>query len=159
MAGYQAKKDCIHQLERNAQVTIYRTGHCWLHQHLRKIGLHPTALCEFELSEVTPQHILQTCPNMSIKSAGLLAGAYCPKVQALGNSGGPEKKLPWSEGLIGHGRTQKKKKLIVPLWFWFQEPNVWFQNIQTNLHILGVWFTEWCFELKYTIAIAFRFQK
>jgi hypothetical protein len=28
MAGYQAKKDCIHQLERNAQVTIYRTGHC-----------------------------------------------------------------------------------------------------------------------------------
>jgi hypothetical protein len=44
--GYQLEKDCIHQLERNAQVTIYRlrTGHCRLHQHLMKMGLHPTAL-------------------------------------------------------------------------------------------------------------------
>jgi hypothetical protein len=31
--GYQVDKDSIHQLERNAQVTIYRlrTGHCRLH--------------------------------------------------------------------------------------------------------------------------------
>jgi hypothetical protein len=46
---------------------MYRlcTGHCRLHQHLRKTGLHPTALCECGLSEQTPEHILQTCPNMS----------------------------------------------------------------------------------------------
>jgi hypothetical protein len=36
-----------------------------LHQHPRKMGLHPTALCECGLSEQTPEHILQMCPNMS----------------------------------------------------------------------------------------------
>jgi hypothetical protein len=29
------------------------------------MGLHPTALHECGLSEQTPEHILQTCPNMS----------------------------------------------------------------------------------------------
>jgi hypothetical protein len=60
-------KDSIHQLERNTQVTIYwlRAGHCRLHQYLRKMGLHPTALCECGLSEQMPEHILQTWPNMS----------------------------------------------------------------------------------------------
>jgi hypothetical protein len=29
------------------------------------MGLHPTALCECRLGEQTPEHILQTCPNMS----------------------------------------------------------------------------------------------
>jgi hypothetical protein len=37
-----------------------------LHQHQRKMGLHPSALCECGLSdEQMPEHILQTCPNMS----------------------------------------------------------------------------------------------
>jgi hypothetical protein len=45
--------------------TSHRGHYCRLHQHLRKMGLHPTALCECGLSEQTPEHILQTCPNMS----------------------------------------------------------------------------------------------
>jgi hypothetical protein len=34
-------------------------------QHLRKMGLHRTSLCKCGLSEQMPEHILQTCPNMS----------------------------------------------------------------------------------------------
>jgi hypothetical protein len=101
----------MHEIDYN--IYRLRTRHCRLRQHLRKMGLHPTALCECGLSEQTPEHILQTCPNMSVKSAALLAGVHCPREQALGNSGGPGKnyqlrRVPRSEGLNGHGRTQKK---------------------------------------------------
>jgi hypothetical protein len=53
-----------------------------------------------------PQHV---------KSAALLAGAHCPKYQALGNTGWPEEsyqlcRVPQIEGLISHDQTQKKKK-------------------------------------------------
>jgi hypothetical protein len=51
-----------------------------------------------------------------VKLVALLAGAHdCPKDQALGNRGEPEKhyqlcRVPRSKGLNGHGRTQKKNK-------------------------------------------------
>jgi hypothetical protein len=55
-----------------------------------------------------PQHV---------KSAALLAGAHCPKDQALGNTGWPEEnyqlcRVPQIEGLIGHDRMQKKKNTL-----------------------------------------------
>ena len=64
--GYQPLKDSIHQLERRGQVLIYRlrTGHCRLRQHMRKLGLRTSATCECGCEE-TPEHILQTCPNLS----------------------------------------------------------------------------------------------
>jgi hypothetical protein len=76
-------------------------------------NLHPTALCECGLREQMPEHILQTSPQ-HVKSAALLAGAHWPNDQALGDSGGRTGenyqlcRVPRSEGLIGHGRTQKK---------------------------------------------------
>ncbi|XP_064622569.1 ribonuclease H-like [Lineus longissimus] len=59
--GYQPLKDSIHQLDRKGQVSIYRlrTGHCKLHQRLKRLGLHPTASCECGLSDQTPRYILQ----------------------------------------------------------------------------------------------------
>jgi hypothetical protein len=113
--GYQVEKDSIHQLERNAQVTIYRlhTGHCRLHQQLMKMVLHPTALCECGHSEQTPEDILQTCPNMSSRQH-FWPGPTVLKTKLWGTVEDLRKttnfRVPRIEGLISHDRTQKKKK-------------------------------------------------
>jgi hypothetical protein len=78
-----------------------------------------TSLCSLDKkwSAQCRTNCVSECPeksNLTGKPQNLLL--HCPKDQALGNSGGPEKnyqlcRVPQSEGLNGHGRTQKKKPL------------------------------------------------
>jgi hypothetical protein len=98
----------------HSQTSTPRTGHCRLHQHLRKMGLQQlsvdvgSASRRLSVPAYLPQHV---------RLAAILAGAHCTalKTKLWGNSGGPEKNYqlcrePRSEGLNDHGRTQKKKK-------------------------------------------------
>ena len=63
---YQAHLDPIWRLERVQQTTIFRlrTGHCGLSAHLKRTGISDTSLCECGQADQTPDHVLQSCPNM-----------------------------------------------------------------------------------------------
>jgi hypothetical protein len=111
------------------------------------MGLHSTALrmwarqADTWTSADLPQHV---------KSAALLAGANCPKDQALGNTGWPEEnyqlcRVPRIEGLIGHDRMQKKKKYW-HVWYTYPGVKVW------NFFNVGVKKGLTCMKLQQTLS-------
>ena len=55
----------IHQLDREAQVTIFRlrTGHCQLLSHLHRLKISHSDKCPCRTGPQTPNHILQSCPT------------------------------------------------------------------------------------------------
>ena len=57
-------EDSIHQLDRAAQVTIFRlrTGHCQLLSHLHRLKISHSDECPCGTGHQTPNHILQSCP-------------------------------------------------------------------------------------------------
>ena len=60
-----AEEDSIHQLDRAAQVTIFRlrTGHCQLLSHLHRLKISHSDECPCGTGPQTPNHILQSCPT------------------------------------------------------------------------------------------------
>ena len=58
-------EDGIHQLDRAAQVTIFRlrTGHCQLLSHLHRLKISHSDECPRGTGPQTPSHILQSCPT------------------------------------------------------------------------------------------------
>ena len=59
------EEDSIHQLDRAAQVTIFRlrTGHCQLLSHLHRLKISHSDECPCSTGPQTPIHILQFCPT------------------------------------------------------------------------------------------------
>ena len=59
------EEDSIHQLDRAAQVTIFRLriGHCQLLSHLHRLEISHSDECPFGTGPQTPNHILQSCPT------------------------------------------------------------------------------------------------
>ena len=59
------EEDSIHQLDRAAQVTIFRlrTGHCQLLSHLHRLKISHSDECPCGTGPQTPNHILQSCPT------------------------------------------------------------------------------------------------
>ena len=59
------EEDSIHQLDRAAQVTIFRlrTGHCQLLSHLHGLKFSHSDECPCGTGPQTPNHILQSCPT------------------------------------------------------------------------------------------------
>ena len=59
------EEDSIHQMDRAAQVTIFRlrTGHCQLLSHLHRLKISHSDECPCGTSPQTPNHILQSCPT------------------------------------------------------------------------------------------------
>ena len=59
------EEDNIHQLDRAAQVTMFRlrTGHCQLFSHLHRLKISHSDECPWGTDPRTPNHILQSCPN------------------------------------------------------------------------------------------------
>ena len=57
------EEDSIHQLDRAAQVTIFRlrTGHCQLLSHLHRLKISHSDECPCGTGPQTPNHILQSC--------------------------------------------------------------------------------------------------
>ena len=55
----------FHQLDRAAQVTIFRlrTGHCQLLSHLHRLNISHSDECPCGTGPQTPNHILQSCPT------------------------------------------------------------------------------------------------
>ena len=55
----------IHQLDRAAQVTIFRlrTGQCQLLSHLYRLKISHSDECPCSIGPQTPNHILQSCPT------------------------------------------------------------------------------------------------
>ena len=60
-----AEEDSIHQLDRTAQVTIFklRTGHCQLLSRLHRLKISHSDECACGTGPQTPNHILQSCPT------------------------------------------------------------------------------------------------
>ena len=58
------EEDSIHQLDRAAQVTIFRlrTGHCQLLSHLHRLKISHSEEHPCGTGPQTPNHILQSCP-------------------------------------------------------------------------------------------------
>ena len=61
----ETEEDSIHQLDRAAQVTIFRlrTGHCQLLSHLHRLKISHSYECPCGTGPQTPNHILQSCPT------------------------------------------------------------------------------------------------
>ena len=61
----RTEEDSIHQLDRAAQVTIFRlrTGHCQLLSHLHRLKISHSDECPCGTGPQTPNHILQSCPT------------------------------------------------------------------------------------------------
>ena len=61
----RTEEDSIHQLDRAAQVTIFRlrTGHCQLLSHLHRLKISHSDECPCGTGPQTPKHILQSCPT------------------------------------------------------------------------------------------------
>ena len=59
------EEDSIHQLNRAAQVTIFRlgSGHCQLLSHLHRLKIFHSDECSCSTGPETPNHILQSCPT------------------------------------------------------------------------------------------------
>ena len=59
------EEDSIHQLDRAAQVTIFRlrTGHCQLLSHLHRLKISHSDECPCGTGPQTPNYILQSCPT------------------------------------------------------------------------------------------------
>ena len=59
------EEDSIQQLDRAAQVTIFRlrTGHCQLLSHLHRLKISHSDECPCGAGLQTPIHILQSCPT------------------------------------------------------------------------------------------------
>ena len=59
------EEDSIHQLDRAAQVTIFRLriGHCQLLSHLHRQKISHSDECPCGTGPQTPNHILQSCPT------------------------------------------------------------------------------------------------
>ena len=59
------EEDSIHQLDRAAQVTIFRlrSGHCQLLSHLHRLNISHSDECPCGTGAQTPNHILQSCPT------------------------------------------------------------------------------------------------
>ena len=59
------EEDSIRQLDRAAQVTIFRlrTGHCQLLSHLHRLEISNSDECPCGTGSQTPNHILQSCPT------------------------------------------------------------------------------------------------
>ena len=60
------EEDSIHQLDRAAQVTIFRlrTGHSQLLSHLHRLKISHSDECPCGAGRQTPNHILQSCPTL-----------------------------------------------------------------------------------------------
>ena len=61
------EEDSIHQLDRAAQVTIFRlrTGHCQLLSHLHRLKISHSDECPWGTGPQTPNHILQSCSTFN----------------------------------------------------------------------------------------------
>ena len=59
------EEDSIHQLDRAAQVTIFRlrNGHYRLLSHLHRLKKSHSDECPCDTGPQTPKHILQSCPT------------------------------------------------------------------------------------------------
>ena len=59
------EEDSIHQLDRAAQVTIFRlrTGHCQLLSHLHRLKISHSDECPCGTDSQNSNHILQSCPT------------------------------------------------------------------------------------------------
>ena len=59
------EEDSIHQLDRAAQVTIFRLriGHCQLLSHLHRLKISHSDECPCNTVPQPPNHILQSCPT------------------------------------------------------------------------------------------------
>ena len=63
------EEDSFHQLDRVAQVTIFRlrTGHCQLlSHHLHTLKISHSDKCPCGTGPQTPNHILQSCPTFDV---------------------------------------------------------------------------------------------
>ena len=61
----RTEEDSIDQLNRAAQVTIFRlkTGHCQLLSHTHRLKISNSDECPCGRGPQTPNHILQSCPT------------------------------------------------------------------------------------------------
>ena len=61
----RTEEDNIHQLDRTAQVTIFRlrTGHCQLLSHLHRLKISHSDKCPCSTGPQTSNQILQSCPT------------------------------------------------------------------------------------------------
>ena len=66
--GYMPNQDPIHRLHRAEQTAIFRlrTGHCGFKAHLKRIGVAESALCDCGVADQTVEHVLNTCPNLTL---------------------------------------------------------------------------------------------
>ena len=112
------EEDSIHQLDRAAQVTIFRlrTGHCQLLSHLHRLKISHSDECPCGTGPQTPNHILQSCPTFD----DLRRQTWSSPVEAHRKLWGPVETLRQTadfalthrtEDLAWPG-TQKKKKKI-----------------------------------------------
>ena len=109
------EEDSIHQLDRAAQVTIFRlrTGHCQLLSHLHRLKISHSDECPCSTGPQTPNQFLQSCPIFD----ALRHQTWPSPVDALSKLWGPVETAAdcrlclthWTEDLAWLG-TQKKKK-------------------------------------------------
>ena len=80
------EEDSIHQLDRAAQVTIFRLkpGHCQLLSHLHRLKISHSDACPCGTGPQTPNHILQSCLTLDIfETPDMAQSGGCPQ-EALG---------------------------------------------------------------------------
>ena len=108
----------IHQLDRAAQVTIFRlrTGHCQLFSQLHRLKISHLDECPCSTGPQTPNHILQSCPTFD----GLRRQTWPSPVDAHRKLWGPVETLRQTAdfalptGLkIQHGRERRRRSSLV----------------------------------------------
>ena len=107
--------DSIHQLDRAAQVTIFRlrTGHCLLLSHLHRLKISHSDECPCGTGPQTPNHILQSCPTFDY----LRRQTWPSPVEAHRKLWGPVETLRQTadfallaELKIWHGREHRRRR-------------------------------------------------
>ena len=109
------EEDSIHQLDRVAQVTIFRlrTGHCQLLSHLHRPKISHSDKCPCGTGPQTPNHIVQSCPTFD----ALRHQTWPSPVEAHRKLWGPVEILRYTAdfalltGLkIQHGREHRRRR-------------------------------------------------
>ena len=85
------EEDTTHQLDRAAQVTIFRlrSGHCQLLSHLHRLKISHSDECPCGTGLQTPNHIMQSCPTFD----ALRRQTWPSPVEAHRKLGGPVETL------------------------------------------------------------------
>ena len=110
------EEDSIHQLDRAAQVTIFRlgTGHCQLLSHLHRLKISHSDECPCGTGPQTLNHILHSCPTFDDETPDMAQSGGGPQ-EALGTSWDTAADCGlglthWTENLAWPGMQKKKKK-------------------------------------------------